>query len=269
MGAKRAYRRAQAQTCWDLPNLFDSYNNEDEEFLSRWDEMWVHHYEPESKRQSMEWKHPGSPAKKKFKTQPSAGKVMLTVFWDSKGPILEDYLEKGRTINSVRYSDLLANNLKPAVCTKRRGLLLKKVLLLHDNARPHTASQTVETINHLGFEVLERPAYSSDLAPSDYHLFGPLKNALRGRQFCTDKEVQEAVHKWLRDQPKTFFLEEIHKLVDCWTKCIEKEGDCRKITYSFKPTFVYINWKNKSADNFWLTLVPTVLNICIRCCLWK
>jgi len=102
----------------------------------------------------------------------------------------------------------------------------KKVLLLHDNARPHTASQTIETINHLGFEVLEHPAYSPDLTPSDCHLFGPLKNALRGRRFSTDKEVQEAVHKWLRDQPKTFFLEGIHKLVDRWTKCIEKKGDC-------------------------------------------
>jgi hypothetical protein len=39
-----------------------------------------------------------------------------------------------------------------------------------------------------------------------------------------DKEVQEAVHKWLRDQLKAFFSEGICKLVDCWTKCIEKEG---------------------------------------------
>jgi histone-lysine N-methyltransferase SETMAR len=120
---------------------------------------------------------------------------------------------------------MLANNLKPAVRTKRRGLLSKTVLLLHDNARPHTARITVETINHMGFEVLERPAYSPDLAPSDYHLFGPLKNALRGRRFSTDEEVRKAVHKWLRDQPETFFVEGIRKLVDRWTKCIEKEGD--------------------------------------------
>jgi hypothetical protein len=39
------------------------------------------------------------------------------------------------------------------------------------------------------------------------------------------KKDNFAVHKWLRDQPKTFFLEGIHKLVDRWTKCIEKEGD--------------------------------------------
>jgi len=54
--------------------LLDRYNKEGEEFLSRivtGDETWVNHYEPESKRQSIEWKHPGSPAKK-FKTQPSA-----------------------------------------------------------------------------------------------------------------------------------------------------------------------------------------------------
>jgi hypothetical protein len=96
----------------------------EEEFLSRiviGDETWVHHYEPESKRQSMEWKHPGSPTKKKFKAQSSAGKEMLTVFWDSKGSILEDYLEKGCTIKSASYCDLLANNLKPAIRTKRRG----------------------------------------------------------------------------------------------------------------------------------------------------
>jgi len=48
-------------------------------------ESWVYHYEPESKRQSMQWKHPSSPANKKFKTQASAGKVMLTIFWDVNG----------------------------------------------------------------------------------------------------------------------------------------------------------------------------------------
>jgi hypothetical protein len=43
------------------------------------DETWVHHYEPESKAQSMAWKRPTSPMAKKFKCQPSAGKIMLTL----------------------------------------------------------------------------------------------------------------------------------------------------------------------------------------------
>ena len=49
------------------------------------DEIWVHYCEPENKAQSRQWVGPGSPRPKKFKTHPSAGKVMATVFWDAKG----------------------------------------------------------------------------------------------------------------------------------------------------------------------------------------
>jgi len=61
----------------------DRYDKDGDAFLDRnitGDEIWVHHYEPECKRQSMEWKHPHSPFRKKFKSQASTGKVMLTVF---------------------------------------------------------------------------------------------------------------------------------------------------------------------------------------------
>ena len=194
----------------------DCYGNERDVFLDRiitGDETWIHHCEPESKRQSMEWKHPQSPSKKKFKSQPSTGKLMLTVFWDSQGPVLEHYQERGTTINSARYSEMLTDRLKPAIRSKRRGLLSKSVVLLHDNAHPHTAAHTAETLRKLKFDVMAHPPYSPDLAPSDYHLFGPLKEALRGRRFTSDQEVKEAVHAWLAAQPKAFFSEGIRKLV--------------------------------------------------------
>ena len=70
-------------------------------------------------------------------------------------------------INSARYGALLADSLKPAIHIKCWGLLLKKVLLLYDNAHPHMTRKTVETINQFGFEVLEHPAYHPDLMPSD------------------------------------------------------------------------------------------------------
>ena len=150
---------------------------------------------------------------------------MLTVFWDSQGVLLEHYLERGTTVNSVGYSEMLSTELKPAIRTKHRGLLLSCVLLLHDNARPHTAIHTLQTLVKLGFTVLEHSAYSPDLAPSDYHLFVPLKEALRGRRFTSDEEVKEAVHEWLAAQPKTFFSEGIQKLLELWNKCIAMHGD--------------------------------------------
>ena len=52
---------------------------------------------------------------KKVQTQPSAGKLMLTVFWDSQGPVLEYYQERSTTINSARYSEMLTDRLKPAI----------------------------------------------------------------------------------------------------------------------------------------------------------
>jgi len=72
---------------------------------------------------------------------------------------------------------------------------------------------------------MEHPAYSPDLAPADFHLFGRLKEALRGRRFSCDDDVKAVVHQWLRAQPKTFFADGIKKLVGRWEKCIKKQGD--------------------------------------------
>ena len=55
--------------------LLNRYHLEGDDFLkniANGDKSWVHHYDPENKRQSMEYRHPGSPSVKKFKTFPSA-----------------------------------------------------------------------------------------------------------------------------------------------------------------------------------------------------
>ena len=62
-----------------------------ENFFSRiikGDGIWVHHHDPESKQESMQWKHKGSPNPKKFRVQQSARKITATVFWDSEGVLL-------------------------------------------------------------------------------------------------------------------------------------------------------------------------------------
>jgi hypothetical protein len=65
--------------------LLQHYEELYKAFLSRIvtrDETWVLHYAPESKDESMTWKHPHSPVKTKYKTVQSPGKVMATVVWD-------------------------------------------------------------------------------------------------------------------------------------------------------------------------------------------
>jgi len=71
---------------------------------------------------------------REFKSGPSGGNVMLTLFWDRNGPFLEQYQDCGQTASSARYCTVLEEELKPAVRSKPRGMLTNGVVLHHDNA---------------------------------------------------------------------------------------------------------------------------------------
>ena len=63
----------------DLGLIFLGISCDPGDFIGRvvtQDETWVHHFDPESNMQSMQWKHPGSPPPKTFKRVYSEGKVM-------------------------------------------------------------------------------------------------------------------------------------------------------------------------------------------------
>jgi len=134
-------------------------------------------------------------------------------------------MPRGNTVNSATYADLLKNHLHPAIKSKRCGILRTCVFLQHDNAWPHTARSTVAPIQDLSFECLSHLPYSPDLASSDFHVFGPLKEAMEGKSFRSDKEVQQAVYEWLRSQPKDFFSRVIHALPKRWNTCMVHNGD--------------------------------------------
>ncbi|GFN75127.1 transposase [Plakobranchus ocellatus] len=143
--------------------VLERYNAEGEAFLQRiltGDESWVHHYDPECKAQSMEYRH---------KTFP---KSELRRFRHDEDSILQ-----------------------------------------HDNARPHTSRQTQDALRQLKLTTLPHPAYSPDLAPSDYYLFPQLKNYLKGHPYDNDEEVIADVRRWCRGQSSEFFADGVRQLV--------------------------------------------------------
>jgi len=83
----------------------------------------------------------------------------------------------------------------------------------------------MDTIQKVKWYVLPHPSYSLDLAPTDYHLFGPLKEHLGGKSFRSNVEGVQVVQEWLQWQPRDFFLCGICKLPDRWRKCIANQGD--------------------------------------------
>jgi histone-lysine N-methyltransferase SETMAR len=67
-------------------------------------------------------------------------------------------------------------------------------------------------IQGLDWEILLHPPYSSDFAPSDYHLFRFLSNNLRGVSFNNDAELQNWLDDFFTAKPADLFTRGIENL---------------------------------------------------------
>ena len=152
------------------------------------------------------------------------GKVLATVFLDAKCVIMLDFLPKRSTITVVYYENLL-DQLRTAIREKRRGKLSKGVLLQQDNARVHTCKVVMDAVERNGYELIPHPAYSPDLAPSDFFLFPNLKKDIRGLHFRSDEEFVTAVEEWVNGKDPDFFSSGLMALEHRWSKCITLEGN--------------------------------------------
>ena len=78
-------------------------------------------------------------------------------------------------------------------CRPMRGKLSRGIVLLHDNARPHTARQTQALLREqFHWDIFEHPPYSADQALSDFFLFPKIKEHLAGKRFANDKDLKDA-----------------------------------------------------------------------------
>lgn len=188
------------------------------------DETWIRQYDPESKQESMQWMKKGERPPKKFKVEKSASKLLATVFWDSKGILLIDYLPRGTTMNGQYYANLLPQ-VREAVVQKRRGKLTRGVLFLQDNAPVHTARVARQALKDTGFSEIDHPPYSPDLAPSDFFLFSNLKKDLRGLRFADENEMKDAVFRHFEEKDTDYFLGGLKAMYARCEKCISLEGD--------------------------------------------
>jgi histone-lysine N-methyltransferase SETMAR len=124
-----------------------------------------------------------------------------TVFWDCERVTLEDVTPRGETVNSDAYIRIVTElrNLFKKVWSHKN---LKEILLLHDNARPHTSLKIWEAITKFGWTMLSHPPNSPNLAPSKFHTLRALKDAICGTTFESKGDVIHALSTWLYEQEK-------------------------------------------------------------------
>ena len=168
---------------------------------------------------------PGQPAKSTANPNIHGAKVMLCIWWDQKGVLYYELLKPGETINGERYRIQLIR-LKRAIAEKRPEYATKhEAIIFHpDNARPHVAIPVKNYLENSGWEVLPHPPYSPDLAPSHYHLFRSMQNALTEIRFTSEKGIKNWLDLLLAAKTVQLFWEGIHKLPERWEKVIASDG---------------------------------------------
>jgi histone-lysine N-methyltransferase SETMAR len=198
--------------------------NEIDPFLKRivtGDEKWITY---DNVKRQRSWSDGSKAAQSVAKPGLTARKVLLCVWWDWQGIIYYELLPYGQTLNSELYCDQL-DRLNAAIEQKRPALFNRKgIMFQQDNARPHTSLVTRQKLQQLTWEVLLHPPYSPDLAPSDYHLFLSMANALGGVKL----ETREACENWLAEffasKNQNFYERGILKLESRWRHVIEQNG---------------------------------------------
>lgn len=184
------------------------------------DEKWCLYVNVKHRKQ---WVNKEDHAIPRIKASLHPLKVLLSVWWDVKGIIHFELLPRNKTITAAMYVEQL-RRLAKAIEEKRPNLQ-NHVILQHDNARPHTAKMTKLVIDELGWEVLDHPPYSPDLAPSDFHLFRAISNGLRKKKFDNEAELKNWLNNWFGSKGSEFFSRGIKKLPHRWEEVINNGGE--------------------------------------------
>ena len=186
------------------------------------DGKWIHYDNPKRKKSYVK---PGQPAKSTAKPNIHGAKVMICIWWDQKGVLYYELLKPCKTINWERYRTQLIR-LERAIAEKRPKYATrpKAIIFRNNSARPHVAIPVKNYLENSGWEVLPHPPYSPDLAPSDYHLFWSMQNALTGIGFTSEQGFKNWLDSFLAAKPVQFFWDVIHKLPERWEKVIASDG---------------------------------------------
>lgn len=189
------------------------------------DETWCFQYEPETKRQSAEWRSPDEGNPKKSRFMKSKIKTMLISFYDSKGIIHKEFVPNGSTVNADYYLGVMKRLLSRIRRVRPEYREPGSWRLLHDNAPAHRASQITDFLTKNQIFLLEHSPYSPDLAPCDYFLFPILHLAMKGKRYATIEVIKQSTTTILNNIPVNDIKHSFDALVERAKQCISVDGD--------------------------------------------
>ena len=121
------------------------------------DESWIYCYDPETKRQSSQWKHAGSPRSKKARQSKSTHKLLMIPFFDSTGMIYMHWVPTEQTVNKEYYIEVLREFRKRF--RQKRPALFKSGLwyFQQDNTPVHNSILVTDYLTKTGIKTVPQP----------------------------------------------------------------------------------------------------------------
>ena len=190
-------------------------------FFSTGDESWFYYYTSSKKIWIRNGEKPPSLPNPDFHPK----KMMVTIFWSPNGIQSLNVLPQGHSLNAQYFQE---NTLAELVQNKQvqEAKKQKQKYVIHfDNASVHMAKSTIQFFKENNLEILAHPAYSPDLAPSDFYLFGYLKEKAKGKKFCDENEIIE----FIREEFYTIPKQQLESVFKEWERrlkqCINSGGE--------------------------------------------
>ena len=169
------------------------------------DERWIYCY-PETKRQSFQGKHGGSPRPKKIRQSKSIHNLLMILFF-------LHYWHDLHALGShwTGYYVEVLREFRKRFRRKRAALFKSGQWNFHqENALVHNSILVTDYLTKMGIKTVPQPSYCPDLAPCVFMSFPKL----RGCRYETTEEMKESVTKVIETLTQEDFHWAFQKLLE-------------------------------------------------------
>ncbi|CAF4494723.1 unnamed protein product, partial [Rotaria socialis] len=206
-----------------IPNqLTDSQRAERARILAG-DESWFYHKQLGRKSSNAAWTARGETPPTVVRRSHFAPKTLFCIFFKTPGPVLIHHVERGQTIDHDYYINNCLRPLVNEIKKQRSSSGTHAIKIHHDNARPHVHEDVFTYLESQGIMKMLQPPNSPDLTPSDFWLFGLIKQNL------TDPRSSVSLHRAVTKVMFSINEDEYKKTFDKWIEwmklCVYNDGD--------------------------------------------
>lgn len=159
---------------------------------------------------------------KKVKKSIGSQKILLIVIWSTCAIEFIDFLPRKKKFNRDYFSEKLLPELFTKIKKRRPKRGTNGIMLHLDNARPHLVE---DKLKEMGIIRLPHPPSSPDLAPSDFFLFGYLKEKLEGKNFVNEEDLKKETISIMKNIEKETLKKVFNEWIKRLNQCIENKGD--------------------------------------------